>query len=134
MLLVFRYDSLQDGVAFLRTRLINGDGLKAAFESRILFNVLSILFDGRSTNHLQFSTRECRLQNVCGIQCSLCATGTNDGMKLINKQQHLSTFNRFSKNTLDALFKLTTILRSGHHAGNIQCHYALMQNGFRHIL
>ena len=61
VLLVLRYDALQDRIALLFTRLIDRHRLETTFEGCILFDVPPVLIEGRRTDDLELTTGQGRL-------------------------------------------------------------------------
>ena len=133
VLLVLRYDALQDRIALLFTRFIDRHRLETTFERCILFDVPPVLIEGRRTDDLELTTGQGRLQDIRRIECTLSTASTDDGMQLIDKEQNLSVLHGFGDDALDALLKLTAVLRARDHAGDIERHDTLLQDGIRDI-
>ena len=133
VLLILRDDTFQDRIALFFTRLIDRYRLETPLECRILFDMLPVLVEGRRTDDLELPTGQGRLQDIGRIEGTLGTTGTDDGMQLIDKEQNLSVLYGFSDDALDTLLELTAVLRACNHAGDIERHNTLLEDGVRNI-
>ena len=126
VLLIFFLDSIQNTDSFFLCGFFHIDRLKTPLQRCILFNVLPVFRYGGGTNHLNLTPCKRRLQNIGGVDCSLCTAGTDDSVQFIQKQDHISVFCHLTDYLLDSLFKLAAILTSCHHPGQIQCQHPLI--------
>ena len=101
-------------------RFFYGHRLETALQRCIFFNVLTVFLNGCGTDDLNQSPGQCRFHDIGRIQRTFRATGTDDRMQLIDKQNYISCLLHFLHDAFDTLLKFTTVLCTGHHAGNIQ--------------
>ena len=66
-------------------------GLKATLQSRVFFDVLAVFIDGCRPDHVQFAARQHGFEHVAGVHCTLCSTGSNNGVHLIHEQDDLTS-------------------------------------------
>src|SRR5690606_36496873 len=104
---------------------INHYHLEATRQSAILLNVLTIFIKGGGTNALDLSAGKCRLEHVGCVQRSRCATGTNDGVQLIDKEDYILRLLKFIHYRFHPLFKLAAILSTSHERSEIKRNHAL---------
>ena len=112
--------ALQDFNRVLRGRLVDRDRLEAAFERRILFDVLAILIQRGRTDDLDVAARERRLQDVRRIHRAFGRARADNHMQLINKQDHVFGVLQLVEHALNALFKLAAVLGARNHTGQIE--------------
>ena len=74
--------------------------------------MLPVFVQRRGTNTLDLAAREWWLQNVGGINRSLCRARTNERVQLINKEDRIARRAQLFKNLLQPLFKLSAVLGS----------------------
>ena len=86
MLLVIGFQPFQDFQSFLFGRLLYCHRLETSLERCILLDIFPVFFQGCSSDQLDLSSGKRRFQNIGCIQSTFCATCTNDGMKLIDKE------------------------------------------------
>ena len=132
MLLVIGFQPFQDFQSFLFGRLLYCHRLETSLKCCILLDIFPVFFQGCSSDQLDLSSGKRRFQNIGCIQSTFCATCTNDGMKLIDKEQYFSVRPYFIYNLADTFFKLTSVLAACYHSGHIQYHYPFTTHSLRH--
>ena len=76
----------QDGNGIFHRRLIHQHLLESSFQSSILFDILSVFIQSRSTDAVQFPSGQLRLQQVSGIHGTFCSACTYNIMNFIDEQ------------------------------------------------
>lgn len=79
------FQAAQDGNGIFHAGLGDHDGLKPAFQSRILFNVFAILVQCRRADGPQFPTGQGGFEQVGRIHRPFTGARAYDGVQLINK-------------------------------------------------
>ena len=129
-----RRDRADHGNGLVRLRLTNIDSLETAGQRRILFEVLAVFGIGCGGDRAQVAAGEGRFEQVGGIAGACLAARTDQGMRLVDKQDdwrgagfHLVDY------SAQALFKFALHARTGLHQANIETaqRYALQR--WRHI-
>ena len=125
-LLVPVFDPEQNlgGVGFVRRR--NFYRLEAALQRTIFFNRLAILARGGGADALDLAARQCRLQDVGGIERTFRRTRAHQGMQLVDKDDGVLRLHQFLHDGLQALFKLAAILGAGDNQRKIKSEDALV--------
>ncbi len=128
------FKTSKNGNRIFYSRFFYHNRLETAFQSRILFNILTVFIQCGRTDTMKLATSQHRLQHIAGIECTVCLTCTNNRMQLINKQDDLSiTVLHILKNGFQTLFKFTTILRTCNQCTHIQCKNLLILQSVRNI-
>ena len=91
MVLISLPQTLQDLYRLLWLWFFHYNRLETSLQRRIFFDILAIFTDRSRPNQLNLTTGKCRLQNIGCIHGAFCTASTNDGMKLIDKQQHITS-------------------------------------------
>ena len=92
VLFVFVLDVVQDFDGFFYRGSVNHYHLKASSQSAVFLDVLSVLVEGSGTDALDVAPSQRWLKHIGGIERARGATGTYDGVQLINEQNHLGRF------------------------------------------
>ena len=85
--------------------------------------MLAVLIEGGSADHLDLTTGQCRLQDICRIHGTFGISRANQIMDLINDQNDIAALFDFTDQALHTAFKLATELCTGHQCGQIQQKY-----------
>ena len=113
--------------------LIDFHLLETTFESGIFFDVFAELVQCSGTDALKLGTAESRLDDVRGIHGSFGRAGTDDGVKFVDKKDHVFHFADLIHHGFDALFELTAIFRAGDHQGEVEGDHAFIAENFRNV-
>lgn len=88
--LVPRLQTTQDGDGVLHGRLLHQNGLEAALERRVLFNVLPVLVQRGRADAVQLAAREHRLEQIARVHRAFGLARADDGVQLIDEQDDAS--------------------------------------------
>src|SRR5579872_3646997 len=110
VLLVALLDALQDLDRVLDGRLLDENGLEAAFESSITLDVLAKFVERRSANRLQLTPRQGRLEDVGRVDRAFGGARADQRVELVNEQDAVAAVLDFLDDLLEALFELATVL------------------------
>ena len=80
----------QDGNGVLHGGLVDQDCLKAAFQGRVLFDVLSVFVQRRRADQMQLASREHRFQQIGGIHCPFGCSGSDDRVQFVDEEENLA--------------------------------------------
>ena len=120
MRLVLRTQALQDLDGFLDARRFHLDGLEAAFQGGILFDVLAVLVEGRRTDALEFTAAERGLDDVARVHRAFGGTGTHDGVQFVDEEDDVARTADFVHHRLDAFLELAAVLGAGDHQREVE--------------
>ena len=111
----------QNGNGIRHRGLIHQHGLEAAFQSRILFNILPVFVQGGGADAVELPSGQQRLQQVAGIHGALGLARSHDGVKLVDEQNDfaLALF-YLAQHGFQPLLKLAPELGAGDQGAHIQ--------------
>jgi hypothetical protein len=105
----------------LDRRLADHHRLEAPFECGVLLDVLAILIQRGCADGVELAARQHRLQHVRCVHRSFRCPGADDGVQLVDEQDHLSGgVGHFFEDGLQPLFELASVLRPGDERTHIQ--------------
>src|ERR1700682_1764422 len=121
MSLVALAQSAKDADGVLDVRLAHHHRLEPALQGRVFFYVLAVFVESRSPDSAQLASGECRLEQVGGINGALRGAGADQGMKLVDEQDHLAigAFDLL-EHCLEAVLKLAAKLRACDEGSQIE--------------
>ena len=132
--LVTILQTTKNGNRIFHGRFFYHNRLEPTFQSRILFNILTVFIQCGRTDTMKLTTGQHRLQHIAGIKGSVCLACTDNRMQLINKQDDLTiTVLHILKHGFQTLLEFTTILRTCNQCTHIQCKNLLILQSFRNI-
>ena len=134
ILLIAVTKPLQDLLCVLLIRLFHKYRLKTPLQSRVLLDMLPVFLHSCRSDQLNFSAGERRLQDISRVQRALRASGSDQGVNLIQKKNQLWILGRFLNHALHALLEFTTVLRPGNHPGKIQRQQAIPFQSLRYLI
>ncbi len=124
----------QDRDGVINARLAHVHLGEAAFQGRVLLNVLAVLIQRGGADQAQFPAGEHRLEHVPGVHRAFRGTGTHDGVDLVNEGHDLPVGGLdLLQDGLQALLKLTAVLRAGHHGTQVQGNQGLAAQRFGYV-
>ncbi len=124
----------QDADRVLDRRLADVHLLESALERWILLDVLAVFVERRGTDHPQLAAGEHRLDHVAGVHRTFCATGTDDGVQLVDECDDL-TFGvgDLLEYRLQPLLELAPVLGAGEHRRDVERDQPLALQPLRHV-
>ena len=131
VLFVLRADTAQDEDGVLRGRIIDFDGLEAAFKGGVLLDVLAELGERGGADALDFAAGKGWLEDVGSVHRAFGGAGADDRVHLIDEQDDILGPLDFVHDALDALFKLTAVLRTSDHQGEVEGDDLTVEKDFR---
>ena len=89
--LVLFLEPAQDRDCFLHRWLVNEDRLKSPRQRRVFFDVLAVFVERRRADAVQLAASERRLKHVGRIHRAFRLAGTDQGVQLVNEQDHVAS-------------------------------------------
>ena len=131
---VFLLQPPEDGDGVLHRRLGHHDGLEAALQGGVLFDVLAVLVDGGGADAMQFPPGQGRLDHVGGVHGALRGPGAHQGVELIDEHDDLAVgLGHLFEHRLEAVFEFAPELGPGNQRPHIQGHQALVFQALGHV-
>ena len=84
--LVALAQAAQDGDGVFDRRLIDQDGLEAAFEGGVLFDVLAVFVERGGADAVQLAARQHGLEQVAGVHGAFGLARADDGVQLVDEE------------------------------------------------
>ena len=131
VLFVLRADAAQDEHSILRGRIVDLNGLEAAFEGGVLLDVLAELGERGGADALDFAAGQSRLEDVGSIHGAFGGAGTDNRVHLVDEEDDILGPFDLVHDSLDALFELAAVLRAGDHQGEVESDDLTVEEDFR---
>ncbi len=120
VIFVFLSDPFQNQNRIIDTWSIHLHALKPTIQSTILLNIFPIFIESGCPDTLKLTSRQRRLKNIGSIHGSFCSACTYNGMKLIDKNDHIPRPLDLVHDRFDALFELSSVFRARNHQGQVE--------------
>ncbi len=114
-------------------RRIDLDGLEAALERTILFDVLAVFGRRRRADAADLAARQRRLQDVGRVERAFGRTRAHQRVQLVDEHDDVRVVRELLHDRLEALFELPAILRARDDQRNVQRENALVGQEVRHV-
>ena len=132
--LVALLEPAQDADGVFHRRLADVDLLEAAFERRVLLDVLAVLVERGGADHAQLAAGEHGLDHVAGVHRALGAAGADDRVQLVDERDHFAGgVGDLLQHRLEPLLELAPVLRAGEHRADVERDQALALEAFRDV-
>ena len=114
-------------------RLIDRHRLKPPCERTIFCKVLLVLAERRRPDNLHLTARKSGLQDVCRIECALGTARTDKRVNFIDEEDDVLRLDDIIHHILQALLKLTAVLRARDECRHRQRHNVLVLKEKGHL-
>ena len=74
--------------SFFCGRLLYSHRLESSFQCCVFLNIFTVFFQSCGPNKLNLSSGQGWFQNIGSIQCTFCASGSDNRVDLIDKKQN----------------------------------------------
>src|SRR4051794_15891035 len=101
--------ALEDLDGVRDARLAHLDRLEAAFQGRVLLDVLAVLVERGGTDRLQLAAGQHRLEDAGGVDRALGRTRTHEGVDLVDEQDDVAAGADLLEHLLQALFEVAAV-------------------------
>ena len=118
--LVIAAHALEDLDTVVDARLGHRDGLEAALEGRVLFDVLAVLGERRRADNLDLAARERGLEDVGGVHAALGVAGADDVVHLVDDEDDVADAADLLDEALHAALELAAKLRARHERREVE--------------
>ena len=118
----------------LDRRLVDHDGLETTLQSRVLFDVLAVLVQGRGADAVQLAARQHGLQEVARVHAALGLARADDGVQLIDEQDYPALGAAYLlQHGLEPLLKLAAVLGARDERAHVEREDGLVLQPVRHV-
>ncbi len=108
--------------------------LEATLKGGILLDVFAILVESGRPDGLQFPSGERRLDDAGRVDRTLCGSGTDKCVHLVNEQDDVSPLTNLLHDLLESILELTPVLATRHERSEVQSVKLLVLDRFRHLV
>ncbi len=128
--LVAFFEAAEDGDGVFDGRFADHDGLEAAFEGGVFFDVLAVLVEGGGTDAAEFAASELGFEEIAGVHGTFGFAGPDDGMEFVDEEDDLALAGSdFLEEGFEAFFEFAAEFGAGHHAAEVHADEALVFEG-----
>ncbi len=122
--LVFFLQPPEDGDGVLDRGLPYVDGLEAALERGVLFDVLLVFVERGGADAAQLPSGQGGLEHIGGVDRPFGRARTHQGVELVDEQDHVpGRFLDFAQDRLQPVLEFSPVLRARQHAPQVKgCH------------
>ena len=132
--LVALLQAAEDGHSVLHGGLVDQNGLEAALQSGILFDILAVLVEGGGTNAVQLTAGQHGLEQVAGIHAALGLAGTHDGVQLVDEEDDAAVgLAHLVEDGLQTLLELAPVLGTCDQRAHVQREDGLVLQGVGYV-
>ena len=119
LILLFQSAQYRDGAQCVR--LIDLDYLEAAFQGFVFLEVLLVFVESCRADGSQFSTGQCRLEDVGCIHCSFAFACPHESVYLIDEEYYLALgLDDFVDDRFESFLKLAFVLCSCDEGSHVE--------------
>ena len=133
MLFIALLEAPQDLDGVRHRWLTHHHRLEAPFQGRIPLDVLAVFIQGGGADALQLAPGQGRLENIGSVDRPLSCTSTDQGVHLVDHEDHIAGGADLLHDLLEALLELTAILGAGHQQADIQSEHPLVFEDVRYV-
>ncbi len=112
--------ALQDLDGVRHRGLLHLDGLEAALEGGVLFEVLAVLVERGGADGLQLAARQHRLEDRGGVDGALGRAGAHQGVQLVDEQHDVAARADLLEHLLQALLEVAAVPAPGHQRTEVE--------------
>ena len=132
--LIALFQAAEDGDGVLHRRLIDLNGLEAALERGVLFDILAVLVKRGRTDAVQLAAGEHRLEQVAGVHAALGLARADDGVQLVDEQQDASlALAHLFEHGLEPFLKFAAVLCARDQRAHIEREDGLVLQSLGHV-
>ena len=113
-------DALDDLHRLIDGGLLHHDGLEAALQGGVLFNILAVLGQGGGADDLDLPAGQGGLEDVGGVHAALGVACAHDVVDLVNDQDDVAQLFDLVDQALHAGLELAAELGARHQGGQVQ--------------
>ena len=110
------------------------DRLEAPLEGAVLLDVLAVLVERGGPDGLDLAARQGRLEHVGGVDRPLGRAGPDQGVQLVQEQDHVLGLADLLHHRLEPLLELPAVLGAGHERAQVELQEALLGQHVRDLV
>ena len=132
--LIALLEAAQDRDRVLDRRLVHLDGLEAALERGVLFDILAVLVERRRADAVQLAARQHGLEEVARVHAALGLARADDRVQLVDEEDDaaLGTADLL-EHGLESLLEFAAVLCAGDQRAHVEGEDRLVLQALRHV-
>ena len=124
----------QDGDGVLHRRFFHHDGLEAALQRRVFFNILAVLVHGSGADAVQLAARQHGFEQVARVHGAFGFARAHDRVQFVNEENGLPfALFYFIEHGLEAFFKFAPVFGPGDKRAHVQGKELAALQPFGHV-
>ena len=132
--LIALFQAAEDGDGVLHRRLVDLNGLEAALERGVLFDILAVFIERGRADAVQLAAGEHRLEEVARVHAALGLAGADNGVQLVDEQQDAPlALAHFLEHGLEPLLKFAAVLCARDQRAHIEREDGLVLQSLGHV-
>ena len=121
VVLITLLQATEDRDAVFLARLVDHDGLEAAFEGLVLLEVFLVLLQGRRANAAELAAGQGGFEDVGGVHGAFPFARSDKGMDFVDEEDDAALGARhFVHDAFQAFLKLPFVFRAGHEGAHVE--------------
>ena len=125
--------SLEDLDRIRQVRFRDLDRLEAAFEGRVLLDVLAVLIKGRRADRLQLTAGEHRLEDRGGVDRALGSASADERVDLVDEQDDVAAGADLLEHLLQPFLEVTAVAGAGDERAEVERVELLVLEDLGHV-
>ena len=118
--LVAFLEAAEDGDGVFDGRFADHDGLEAAFEGGVFFDVLAVLVEGGGADAAEFAAGELGFEEIAGVHGAFGFACADDGVEFVDEEDDLAfAGGDFLEEGFETFFEFAAEFCSSHHAAEV---------------
>ncbi len=128
------FDAAEDRQRVFHGRFADIDRLEAAFEGRILFDMLAVLVERRGSDAAQLAAGQRRLEQVGGIRAAFRLARADHRMQFVHEQNDFAAgVVDFAEHGFQTFLEFAAELGAGDQSAQVERNDAFIAEALRHI-
>ena len=112
--LVAGLQAAENGDRVFDRGLADVDRLEAPLQGGVLLDVFAVFVQRGGADAAQLAAGQGRLEQVGGVAAAFRPAGPDDGVQLVDEEDHVAGVGHFAEHGLEPLLELAAELRAGH--------------------
>ena len=127
-------EAAEDGDGVVDGGLADVDGLEAAFQGGIFFDVLAVFVERGRADAAEFAAGQRGLEQVGGVGGAFGCAGADHGVQLVDEQDHVAggVFD-FAEDGFQAVFEFAAVFCAGDECAQVERDDALVFEAVGHV-
>ena len=109
------------------------DRLEAPFQRGVFLDVLAVFVQRGGADAAELAAGQRRLEQVGGVAAPFGPAGADDGVQLVDEEDHVAGVDHFLEHGLEPLLELAAKLGAGDQGAHVQGDHTAVLEAFGHV-